>query len=172
MGVNPTSVRVDPFCGYNFLVVLIDSSSVLTSVLANIQNTAIGGFSECGGLETTLEVEEFKQGGDNGTVLKFPTRVSWTSIRLKRGVTLSDELWNWYYSYVEGKGKRRDGIVVLQNELHVPVKAWQFVRGLPVKWTGPTLNAAQSEVAVEELEIAHEGMSCFSVGTAVGAASG
>jgi phage tail-like protein len=158
MAVNSTGVRTDPVRGYNFLIVLIDSSSVLTGILASIQSAAVGGFSECSGLETTLDVEEYKEGGRNGTVLKFPTRVSWSNIRLKRGITLSDELWDWYYAYVEGKGKRRDGIIVLQDDLHVPVKGWRFTKGLPVKWSGPSLNAAQSEIAVEELEIAHQGL--------------
>jgi phage tail-like protein len=48
--------------------------------------------------------------------------------------------------------------VTLLDELRNPVKVWAFKRGLPVKWTGPSLNATQSQVAVEELEIAHEGL--------------
>ncbi len=167
-----TSVRVDPVGSYNFLITLVDSSSALTTVLAMIQNVALGGFSECSGLETTLEVEEYQEGGRNETVLKFPTRVNWTNLRLRRGVTLSDDLWNWYYSFVEGDGKRRDGVIVLQNDLHVPVKTWHFIRGLPVKWVGPTLDAAQSQIAIEELEIAHEGLKLYSPGAAIASATG
>ena len=58
----------------------------------------------------------------------------------------------------EGKGKRKDGLVVLQDESHTPAKVWKFKRGIPVKWTGPALNASQSNIAIESLEIAHEGL--------------
>jgi phage tail-like protein len=172
MALNVAGVRIDPVGSYNFLITLVDSSSVLTSVLIGIQNVVLGGFTECSGLEMSLDVEEYQEGGRNGTVLKFPTRVTWTNIRLRRGVALSDDLWNWHYGFVEGKGKRRDGIIVLQNDLHIPVKVWHFTRGLPVKWTGPSMDATQSQVAIEELEIAHEGLKLYAPGAAIAGATG
>jgi phage tail-like protein len=116
------------------------------------------GFSECTGLELALDIEEYKEGGNNGTVLRFPTRAKWTNLRLKRGIALSDDLWQWHYGFVQGTGARRDGVVTLLDEQQNPVKVWLFKRGIPVKWTGPSLNATQSQVAFEEIEIAHEGM--------------
>ena len=156
---NVVGARDDPVLAYNFLITLVDSSSVLATAASAIGSTAVGGFSECSGLELTLKVEEYNEGGRNGAVLKFPTRVLWTNLTLKRGMTSSTELWDWHYSFVEGRGKRRDGIIVLQSDLHLPVKIWNFKRGLPVKWTGPSMNASQNNVAVEALEIAHEGLS-------------
>jgi phage tail-like protein len=150
--------RVDPYRGFNFLITLIDSTSTLTTVVTAIQSPPQGGFSECSGLEMGLDIEEYKEGGNNGTVLHFPTRLKWTNLRLKRGVALSDDLWLWHYGFVEGQVQRRDGIITLQDEQQNPVKIWSFTRGLPVKWTGPALNATQSQVAVEEIEIAHEGL--------------
>src|SRR5262249_27994841 len=141
-----TGQRNDPFRAYNFLVTLVDSSSSLGAVLSAIQNVALGGFSECSGLEMTMDPEEYKEGGVNSTILKFPNRVKWSNIKLRRGMTYADNLWKWHYSFVEGRGVRRDGVVVLQNDLQTPVKVWSFTRGLPIKWTGPTLNAAQSQV--------------------------
>jgi phage tail-like protein len=158
MAVNVTGKRLDPVMSYNFLVTLVDSSSLLTIALSGIQNAVMGGFSECSGLEMALQVEEYREGGSNGTILKFPTRISWANIRLRRGVVASDDLWRWHFSFVEGKGKRRDGTIILQNDAHQPVRVWNFVRGLPVKWTGPAMHAAQNQVAIEELEIAHEGV--------------
>ena len=163
MALGGTGIRNDPFRGYNFLVTLIDSSSSLLTVLSAIQNVALAGFSECSGLEMDLDVEEYKEGGSNGTILKFPTRVKYANIRLRRGLTSADNLWRWHYDFVEGKGKRRDGVIVLQDDLHIPARVWSFSRGLPVKWLGPTLNAAESRVAVEELEIAHEGLKLWTV---------
>jgi phage tail-like protein len=130
--------------------------------MSAITTATQGGFSECSGLEISLDVEEYREGGNNGTVLRFPSRIKWQNLRFKRGMALSDDLWNWHYSFTQGKVQRRDGLIALQDEEHNPVKVWKFTRGLPVKWTGPTLNAAQSQVAIEELEIAHEGLTLLS----------
>ena len=162
----------DPFRGFNFLVALIDSSSLLTTVLSAIGGLALGGFSECSGLEMTMDIEDYKEGGNNGTILHFPTRVKWSNLRLKRGVTFADDLWQWHYDFSQGIGVRRDGLVVLQDERHNPAKAWTFTRGLPIKWTGPSFNAAQSQVVVEEIEIAHEGLTVWSLGGALSTALG
>ena len=155
-------VRSDPLRGYNFLVSLIDSSSVLalasSLVTSAIGDVALGGFAECSGLEMALDVEEYKEGGNNGAILKFPTRVKWTDITLKKGVGASNDLWDWHYGFVEGRGRRRDGVIMLQNDLHVPNNIWYFRRGLPVKYTGPAMNATQNSVAIETIVIAHEGV--------------
>ncbi len=160
--------RLDPVRSYNFLVSLVDTTSTLGTLLSGVQNVVLGGFSECSGLESQLRTEDYEEGGNNGVVLHFPKRINWTNVRLKRGAALNDELWNWHYSYVEGKGKRRDGIIMLQDEQHQPVRIWYFQRGLPVKWTGPSMNALQSNVAIEELEIAHEGLRMHNPGSIIG----
>jgi phage tail-like protein len=161
--MSPT-VPSDPFRGFNFLISLIDSSSLLSFAVTAIESYALGGFAECSGLEMSLDIEEYKEGGNNGTVLRFPTRVKWTNLRLKRGMTFAGDLWQWHYDFTQGVGTRRDGTIVLQDEQHNPSVVWSFTRGLPVKWTGPTFNATQSQVAFEEIEIAHEGITISSLG--------
>jgi phage tail-like protein len=158
MSTPASTVRIDPYRGFNFLIGLVDSSSAIGASATAIQGTAMAGFSECGGLEVSMDIEEFKEGGNNGTILRFPTRIKWSNLRLKRGLALSNDLWLWHYGFVQGQVKRRDGVITLQDEEHNPVKVWSFTRGLPMKWTGPALNAAQGQVAIEELEIAHEGL--------------
>jgi phage tail-like protein len=153
-----TGVRFDPVRAFNFTVGLLDSSSQVPSGRVSVDDFSAGGFSEVSGLEMTLEVEDFKEGGKNDAVRHFATRMTWSNLRLKQGVALSDDLWNWHYDFVLGRGRRRDGVIALNNEDHKPVRVWRFLRGLPVKWTGPTLDAARSEVAIEEIEIAHEGL--------------
>src|SRR5438874_3140883 len=156
---------LDPARSFNFVVALIDSSKTgVLGALSAVASVALGGFSECSGLEGTLQLYDHPEGGGNDTTLRFPTRMSWSNIRLRRGVTLSDDLWSWHHDFVQGNGKRRDGIIVLQNELHMPVKVWQFTRGIPTKWSGPALDAGQSRVAIEELEITHEGLTVASLG--------
>ncbi len=164
-------IRLDPVNAYNFLVMLVDSSGSSTlGAVGALVSAAIGGFNECSGLQTRIETEDYRQGGQNDRVLHFPTRVTWGNIRLRHGVALTDDLWNWHRGFVDGIGKRKDGVIVLQNDQQQPVKAWTFRRGIPVEWMGPTLNAAQSAVAIEEVTIMHEGLELASLGTALGAA--
>ncbi len=163
-------LRADPFPAFRFYITLIDSSSTLAKVMTGISavaNFAIGGFSECSGLEMTMEVYEYKEGGVNDYVHKFPTRAGFSNLTLKRGMGFSDELWLWHYDYIQGKGKRRDGIIALQSELGAPVKIWIFKRGIPLKWTGPVFNATQNAVAIEALEITHEGLELLSPHAAI-----
>lgn len=181
-------IQFDNLMTYNFHIALIDSShtvvdpnnllagtdtspSVLSAVAA-VAGALLGGFQECTGLDTSLEVEEYKEGGLNDRVRKFPTRVTWSNIVLKRGIGIGDDLWNWHAAYMNGNGKRRDGIIVLENDLHVPQKMWQFQRGLPIKWSGPAFNAKTSEVAIESLEIVHEGITLTSPASLASAAIG
>jgi phage tail-like protein len=110
-------------------------------------------------LEATVELFEIKEGGVNGYVHKFPTRASFGNITLKHGVIyLYDDLWSWHNGFVQGTGKRKDGLIVMLDESRTPAKVWKFKRGIPTKWVGPALNATQNAVAVESLEIGHEGL--------------
>lgn len=158
---NP-GLRVNPVLGHNFAISLVDSSSPLalasTVGLSAIFDVAVGGFSECSGLEMTMQAEEYKEGGRNGAVLKFPSRVTWTPLTLKRGVAIGTDLWDWFYGFVEGSGRRRDGVITLLDERGGANRVWFFRRGLPTKYTGPSLNAAQNNVALEAIEITHEGL--------------
>lgn len=175
-------ILTDPLPSYNFLIGLIDSSTVLRTVVSAVTNFAMGGFTECSGLEGQLVIEDYQAGGENGFVHRFPTRMTWSTITLQKGVTLGEDLWNWHRDYVQGKGKRRDGFIILQAEAgllpgvpvaggltRLPMKVWRFRRAIPVRWTGPTFNATQSAVAVEALEITHEGLELYSPGAAISA---
>jgi phage tail-like protein len=155
-------LRGDPLLAYNFVISLLDTSSdgaLAGSVaMGAIFDVALGGFNECSGLEMTLDLHEQEEGGVNGYVHRFPTRVKWSNLTLKKGIGAGTGLWDWHYGFAEGKGRRRDGVIVLLNELQLPNNIWFFRRGLPVKYSGPTLNAQQNNVAIESIEIAHEGI--------------
>lgn len=176
MALSIEGQRLDPVMGYNFLVTLIETADPVvggfTTALGALQSAAVGGFSECSGIEMRLEVEERPEGGNANSVRKFPTRVSWSNVRLKRGVAVSDDLYNWHVGFAEGRGRRRDGLVILQNDLKVAVRVWYFRRGLPVRWVGPTLDATRGAVAIEEIEIAHEGLRAFGLSQALSAPTG
>ncbi|MEP7305166.1 MAG: phage tail protein [Acidobacteriota bacterium] len=135
------------------------------------------GFSECTGLQLETKVFEYREGGRNSHALKFPDVGSVGTITLKRGIAsgpASDVLYRWQRDVMAGSFDRAANpnrrpadpnqdidnkvAVILQDEMGRPLKRWQLVRPFPVKWTGPELKAASSDVAIETLEIACEGI--------------
>ena len=154
------STRADPLGNFNFYLSLVDGSDFAGTLLNAAKQFFVNGFSECTGIDATIEMLEYREGGVNDFVHKFPTRATFANLTLRRGILQRDhDLWQWHRDFVEGHGRRRDGLIFLLNEARQPAKIWKFARGLPVKWIGPALNATQSAVAVEAIEIAHEGLS-------------
>jgi phage tail-like protein len=124
----------------------------------------IGAFTECSGLSAEVEVEELKEGGQNQFIHKLPGRLKWPNVVLKRGVTDSDNLFEWFTKtsgeQFEGQGNklsRHDGSISLLDAKGAPVRRWNFEAAFPVRWHGPSFASATNAVAVEELEIAHHG---------------
>jgi phage tail-like protein len=151
--------RIDPLSTFNFYITLIDTSNLAGTIISAIASYVVAGFSECSGLEATVEVAEYREGGVNDYVHKFATRATFANITLKHGVIyLYDDLWTWHNDFVKGQGKRKDGLIVLMDESRKPAKVWKFKRGIPMKWAGPALHGSQSNVAIESLEISHEGL--------------
>ena len=166
-----------PLPAFNFYISLIDASANPLMTATSVASAfLLGGFSECTGLESEIQIEEYRAGGLNDRVFKFPTRANFTNITLSRGIGFSEDLYLWHDEFLKGEGKRRNGMIYLANEAKVPIKCWTFENGIPVKWSGPALNATTSAVAIEKLEIAHEkltltfspGMGVAAIGDAIG----
>ena len=136
--------RLDPFSSLNFRL-----------EISGLKATA---FSECSGLSSEVDVIEYRSGADAGLTRKLPGLRRYANIVLKRGITKDRELWDWYKTVLDGAVKRRDGSVVLLDEAGNDVLRWNFRQGWPRKYEGPSLNAGTSEVAIETLEITHEGL--------------
>jgi phage tail-like protein len=153
-----SGTRHDPALGFNFAVSLVESASPGAFLQLTVGLPPQGGFAEVSGLDLTIQAEEYREGGNNGTVLKFPGRAQWANLKLRRGVVRSADLWDWHRGFLDGRGNRRDGVVTLLDEAGEAVRSWRFARGLPVRWVGPGLNAREAQVAIEEIEIAHEGL--------------
>jgi phage tail-like protein len=126
-----------------------------------------GAFQECSGLDLEMDLGEYVEGGRNNGVLQRAGRVKLTRITLRRGMlhppdgAVNADLWRWFADVVDGvlPLRRYDGIVEVLDATNTRVVAkWTFDRGLPAKIVGPQLNARTGEVAVEELQIAHEGL--------------
>jgi len=139
-----TSSRNDPYAAFNFLV--------------EIDGVTVAGFSECSGLSSETDPIEYREGKEDITVRKLPGLVKYSNITLKRGFTQGKELWQWRKQVLDGKTQRRSGTVTLLDEARKPALRWNFREGWPRKLDGPTLNAKTNEVAIETLEIAHEGL--------------
>ena len=89
---------------------------------------------------------------------KLPGMHKYTNVVLKRGYTTGKELWDWRKTVLDGKTERHSGSITLLNEGRQPALRWNFREGWPSKWEGPAFNAKNNEVAIETLEIAHEGL--------------
>jgi phage tail-like protein len=153
----------DPPLGVNFLITMADTTSVgsflQTAALSLLGDVLFGGFSECTGLEVTQADFKYWEGGVNGTQHRFPGNFTWTNLTLKHGASrLNQTGWDWLYGFTHGKVRRMDGLVVLLDSMHLPHTIWSFKRAFPVHFAGPSLNATSGSVAIETLELAHEGL--------------
>ena len=91
--------------------------------------------------------------------LRVPIAVmTYANIVLRRGITQDKELWQWRKTVVDGKAERRNGSIVVLDDDGTEVVRWNFVNAWICKWEGPALNAQSNEVAIESIEIAHEGL--------------
>lgn len=153
----------DPFGGYRFRL-----------ELGSLQ---AAGFTECSGLQVEAKVFEYKEGGRNSHSLKFPESGDVGNVTLKRGVTIgpaADVLFAWQQDVASGSFDPEANLnrrpsdpnqdidnkvaIILLDEAGEEVKRWRLFRPFPVKWTGPELKAADSEIAIESLELACEGL--------------
>jgi phage tail-like protein len=140
-----TGDRKDPVLGFHFAV--------------EISGLFVAGFNEVSGLQAEIEIQEYREGGVNEYIHKRagPTKYP-SNLILKKGVTDSTVLWSWYRDVMSGTVQRRPVDVVLMSSSGDEKRRWKLQNAYPVKWTGPDLKATASEVAVETLELAHEGL--------------
>jgi phage tail-like protein len=149
MPASPGTVKggnsaADPFLNFNFMI--------------EISGVIEGGFHECSGLESTIDVIEHREGGQNTTLKKIPGQTKFANLVLKRGMYEDLKIYDWHKAAVEGPPDRKDGSVIQYDRQGTEVARWNFFRAWPVKYTGPTFSAEGNDVAIETLEIAHEGL--------------
>jgi phage tail-like protein len=139
--------RKDPYRSFNFVVI--------------IDNLSIGAFSEVTGLTAHGDAVAYREGPDKFNSVRQLTGLrKYENITLKHGM-ISKELFDWYAAVAAGDPAgtaRRDGTIVLQDEAHRPVLQFHFSKGWINKLEGPHLNASGNEVAIESVEIVHEGL--------------
>jgi phage tail-like protein len=141
--------RTDPFLNYNFKL--------------EIDGIQQAGFRECSGLDATTAPVPYREGDEKQyTSRKLPGQVTYSNISLKWGITDNHSLYDWAKKFIDGKGtvsERKNGSIVLMDSSGEEKLRWNFVFGWPTKWAGPSFNATANDVAIENLEIVHEGIS-------------
>ena len=119
-----------------------------------------GAFAECTGLEATMEPKVIKAGGRNYGAAQRAGPVTFATVVLKRGMTKTRHLWQWFELVAGGKyAYRLTAVVEMRDIQDKPVVKWKLAHALPVKFKSADLNARGTEVGVEELHLAHEGLS-------------
>ncbi len=141
-----TGQRVDPYGSFDFLV--------------ELDGIVRASFAEASGLDSTIDVVEYREGGENETTRKLPAKTKFSNITLKWGTTDDHELYTWHRQWVKGDpaARRKNGSIVLLDRAGQERVRWNFINAWPVKWTGPSFNAKNNDVAIETLELAHEGI--------------
>ncbi|MBZ0303872.1 MAG: phage tail protein [Anaerolineae bacterium] len=138
--------RSDPYLAFTFQV--------------EIEGVVVGGFSEVTGLQAEIEIQDYREGGCNDYIhrLAGPARYP-SNLVLKRGMTDIDGLWRWQEEVLHGNVQRKNGSVVMFDGSGEEKLRWNFTNAYPVRWVGPELRANSAAVAIESLELVHEGLS-------------
>jgi phage tail-like protein len=140
-----TGVRNDPYRSFNFQLL--------------IDGIPLGGFSEASGLTAEGDAVDYREGTDmQSNVRKLVGLRKYANITLKRGYTQDKSLWTWHMAIVNGTPDRRNVTIVLMNEAHQPVLRWHVENAWVNKIEGPSFKAAGNEIAMESVEIVHEGL--------------
>jgi phage tail-like protein len=141
-----TDQRTDPYRGFNFIL--------------EIDNVPKGAFSEVGGLTADGDSVDYREGTDvQPNVRKLTGLRKFVNITLKRGYSQDKSLWQWYQNVLNGVDDRRNVTVVLLNERREAVLRWHAENAWINKIEGPALKASSNDVAMESLELVHEGLS-------------
>jgi phage tail-like protein len=137
--------RKDPYRNFNFVV--------------EIEGITQAGFSDCSGFGASTDPIEYREGGTNTTTHKLPGQTKYNNIVLKWGLTDSRDLYDWYSDVVKGQIRRAQGSIVVYDVDGTTEKTrWNFFNAWPTKWDGPDFSAKGNDVAIETLELAHEGI--------------
>ena len=140
-----TAERRDPYRSFNFQL--------------EIDGVPLGAFSEVSGLTAEGDAVDYREGTDvQQNVRKLPALRKYSNITLKRGYTQDKSLWRWYGNIVNGQPDRRDVTIVLLNEARQPVLRWHAENAWINKIEGPSLKASANEIAMESVELVHEGL--------------
>lgn len=122
-----------------------------------------GAFSEVSGLEANMSPVKIKEGGRNWGEVQLAGVTTFPAIVLKRGMTEVEDLWKWFefttrqanYNY-RLQGEIR---VLAPDDKNKILQRWVMKNVMATKFKGPDLSSSASSVAIEELQLVHDGLS-------------
>lgn len=117
-----------------------------------------GVFTEVSGLQVELEIMDYREGGNNAFVHRLPGFIMMGNLSLKRGIVLKNDFYTWFTQIASGQFVSKNLSLVMYDVDGSPVITWNFTNAYPIKWIGPHFLASDAAVAVETLELAHEGI--------------
>ena len=118
-----------------------------------------GGFTDCTGLDSSQTPISYREGTDALTGRKIPGVNVYSNIVLKWGLSDDRQLYDWRQQAVDGVVERKNGSIILLDDQGNEKVRWNFFNAWPTKWVGPAFSAAATTaIAVESIEIAHEGV--------------
>ena len=118
-----------------------------------------GSFSEVSGFDATMDVVEYRAGDDPAiTPTKLPGLIKYGNITLKWGSSETMVLYEWLIDITEGTIEKKTVTLTALDEEGSPAASWRCINAWPVKYTAPDFNGTSSEVAIETIELAHEGL--------------
>jgi phage tail-like protein len=137
----------DPFTGFNFMVDLGGIGG---------EDTLAGGFKEVVGLGVSIDQLEYRVGSEKSSaVRKFAGVRHFSNVTLKRGFLTDTRLWDWVNTDPPDK---RTVVITLLDEQRAPKVRFVLRQAWICKWEGPDLNANGNDVAIETVELTHEGL--------------
>ena len=149
MAANETVIY--PFTAFNFAIEI-----KVEGVAMQICDAA---FSECDGLEMTMDVKTIREGGNNGKQIRLTGAFNYGQVTLKRGMTANFDLWDWVSETLTNPSLRADAqIVLLDRDGQTERAGFVLSRCLPTKLKAPALNAKDGMVAIEELQLTYESL--------------
>ena len=118
-----------------------------------------GSFSEVSGFDATMDVVEYRAGDDPAiTPTKLPGLIKYGNITLKWGSSETMVLYDWLIDITEGTIEKKTVTLTALDEEGSPAASWRCINAWPVKYTAPDYNGTSSEIAIETIELAHEGL--------------
>ena len=141
-----------PFTAFNFGVeIRVDGVAMQVCDAA---------FQECDGLEMTMDVKTIREGGNNGKEIRLTGPLKFGQVTMKRGMTVTFDLWDWFNLMLTNQSLRADAeVVIFAADGQTERARFVLSRCVPVKLKSPPLNARDGGVAIEEFQLAYETLS-------------
>ena len=140
-----TDPKFDPYGNFSFLL--------------EIDGITSGGFSECTGTNAEISPIEYREGNESLTPRKLPGLNKFGNVTLKRGVTEDLDLFNWFNVGASGDVDRKQTMsIVLLDEQRNEAVRWNLLNAWPCKYVAADLKANANEIAIESVELCHEGL--------------